>query len=351
MKSELTPLITLKMIADEVGVTHSTVSAVLNDRASERRVGKKTQRRVLEVARRLNYQPNYLARGLVGKRTKTIGLIMPSGMYFPQYLLPQEISLLLHKKGYQTYLTTSLHDKEVFLNSLAELSARRVDGVIFFPYHNHYLTPAIRQALRQFPVTVLLAFESIFRDTLQAHLVCVKMDQGAEEMVAHFAQTGRRRPLMVTSVGPSNEAKVKAFKNALERHGYDSSDEAALYGVPPIASNDLDSYTHFLRDFESRKLRDRTFDALFCTCDEGAIAAMNYLKQRGIRVPEDVAVVGLNDMPLIRGFQPSVASISWRHPIACELIVTRLVERLNQTGLEPGCDELPTQFIRRESAG
>ncbi|MBN1554769.1 MAG: LacI family DNA-binding transcriptional regulator [Phycisphaerae bacterium] len=343
--------ITLQSVATHTGLGRSTVSLVLNGRGNELGIAKKTQDRVFKVARKLGYRPNSLASGLAGKKTQTIGLLLPSSPFYPQNLIPQELSLLLHRQGYHTYLVDSLQDQDVILESLTEMASRRVDGVVFSPYHNHFLTPAIREVLNQFSVSVLLAHEPIVRGSLRGHIVCESVVPGIHEVVDHFVKTGRRRPMLATNMTTSNQCKIKAFQAALSRHGLKAGEEVSVFGISRYLEGDPDYYTHFLNQFESKHLDEREFDALLCTSDEGAVAAINYLQEHNRRVPEDVAVVGLNDTPLAKGIRPPLASVQRNYRNTCELVVKRLIEKLNQPDLEPGYDDLRTKFIRRESAG
>ncbi|MBN1554349.1 MAG: LacI family DNA-binding transcriptional regulator [Phycisphaerae bacterium] len=341
---------TLKTIAAEAGLGLSTVGLILNGRGDELGIPQKTQQRAMDVARRQGYRPNSLALGLVGKSTQTVGLLLPSSPFFPQNLSAQEISIRLYRKGYQTYLVDSLHDHDVILDALAEMAARRVDGVVFSTT-NHMLTPEILRALKPFPVTVLMSHEPLERGSLWAHAIWETIQSGVDEMMDHFITTGRRKPMMAVNLGKSNLSKVAAFQTALTRHGLDAADEKALFNTPIHNPPRYDYYSYFLERFESQKLFSRDFDALFCTSDEGAAAAINYLEQHGRRVPEDVAVVGLNNAPWTRAMKPPLASISWRATDSWELVLRRLIERLNDPGMEPGTDELTTHFVRRDSAG
>lgn len=341
---------TLKTIAAEAGLGLSTVGLILNGRGDELGIPKTTQQRAIDVARRLGYRPNSLALGLVGKHTQTIGLLLPSSPFFPQYLAAQELSIRLYRKGYQTYLVDSLHDHDVILDALSEMAARRVDGVVFST-SNHMLTPEIRKALDSFPVTILLSHEPLTRNSLHAHMIWENIQLGIDEMMDHFIQTGRRRPIMAVNLGRSNENKAMAFKAALSRHGLDAADEKVLFCIPLLHPPCFDYYSYFLKTYESEKLIENDFDALFCTSDEGAAAAITYLTKQGRQVPEDVAVVGLNNAPWTQALRPPLASIAWRDAETWELVIQRLIERLNNPELEPGHDELPTQFIWRESAG
>jgi LacI family transcriptional regulator len=342
---------TLMTVACEAGLGRSTVGLILNGRGDALGIPQKTQRKVFQVARQLGYRPNSLALGLAGKHTQTIGLLLPSGPFFPQYLMPQDLSLRLHRRGFQTNLVDSLQEEEVILESLAEMATRRVNGIVFTIFHNDQLTPSIHRKLIQFPVTVLITNEPLPRDDLRAHIIHQNMTPAITDIVDHFVRIGRRRPMIATSVGPSNEEKIRAFKNAMRRHGLDASDEAAVFDIGGDRSHGPDFYTRFLVKFESEKLEDRAFDALFCTCDEGATAAVNYLAKRGLRVPQDVSIVGMNNAPWVQGMRPPLASLSWGYPGSFDNIESRLVERLEQPASEPGYDDVPLKFIWRESAG
>ncbi|MBN1554341.1 MAG: LacI family DNA-binding transcriptional regulator [Phycisphaerae bacterium] len=341
---------TQKDIAARTGVGRSTVSLILTGRGDELRIPQATQKKVYQAAEKLEYRPNSLASGLVGKRTQTIGLLFPSSFFFPQNLLPQGISLRLNRQEYQTYLVDSLNDVGVIRDALLEMASRRVDGVVLYTTR-HLLKPEIRDLLNKFPVAILMSHEPLPRESLRSHMIFENIASGVDEVVDHLVKTGRRRPMMLVNQSPGNTCRLAAFKNALRRHGLDSSDDAAVFGIPRCAAGMYDYFAYFMEHFESQRLEDREFDALFCTSDEGASAAIRYLKKRGIHVPQDIAVVGTNNAPWTQAIEPPLASISWRHVDASELVVKRLRERLDAPDLAPGCDELPTRFIWRESGG
>ncbi|MBN1555557.1 MAG: LacI family DNA-binding transcriptional regulator [Phycisphaerae bacterium] len=345
------PGITLKTVAAKAGLGRSTVGLILNGRGDELGIPAETQAKVHKVAANLGYRPNSLALGLAGKKTQTIGLILPSGPFYPQNLMPQDISLRLHRRGYQTYLVDSLQDPDVMLESLKEMATRRVDGICF--HMKLPIPPKVREALNQFPATVLISNIPIPRTDFRAHVIYLDMVPAIDDIVDHFVQTGRRRPMIVTSVNDAmtNLEKIGPFRDALRRQGLDASEEGTIFGVNAGIPRDSDYYTVFRDAFEAQRLEDRDFDALFCTCDEAAVAAIRYLTEKGRRVPDDVAVVGLNNTPMIQGYKPSIASISWNHVEAFDLIEARMVERLKKPDAVPGYDEAPLKFIRRESAG
>lgn len=327
----------------------STVGLILNGRGDELGIPQRTQKKAIDIARRLGYRPNSLALGLAGKHTQTIGVLLPSGSFYPQYLMSQALSLRLHRKGYQTYLVDSLQDPEVVLESLKEMATRRVDGIIF--YANTPFTPEIRKVLAQFRVVVLITNMQMQENDLPAHIIYRNTTPAIDDIVEHFAKSGRRHPMIATLVEPSNNDKIEQFKNALRRHGFDSSDEAAVFDAACGIPRNSDYYAKFMEKFQAGKLEARRFDAIFCTCDEGALAAVNYLAKRDIQVPRDVVVVGMNNTPWAQGMQPPLASASWGHENTFDVIESRLVERLGHPDAEPKYEELPLKFIWRESAG
>ena len=339
--------VTLKMVAAKAGVGRSTVSLILNGRGDELGIARQTQNVVTKVAADLGYRPNSLAMGLAGKRTQTIGLLLPSGPFFPQYLMPQEMSIRLHRLGYQTYLVDSLQDPDVILEFLSEMSSRKVDGIVFYAYHNHMLCEPVREAIARFPVAVVVVSEPL-SGALAAHTICMNIIPAIREVASHFATTGRRRPLMVAQASLGNVAKINAWRTAAAELGFE---DVGVLETSKRNPADFDVFHHFLSEYERQNLGNRQFDAIFCNCDESAAAAVHYLNMLGRNVPKDVAVIGLNNTPWVQAMTPPLASICWKHPESCELASKRLVELLKNPGQEAGFDEITPSLVWRESAG
>ncbi len=336
---------TRRLIAQEAGLSPTTVSLVLNDRADAVGIKPETQRRVREIARRHNYVPNPLARGLLGKSTKTVGLLWGMGGTHISGEITQDISLRLQKRGYITHLTNSLSDPIIVRRQLADYQRRGVDAVVIQQGMGELLTEELCRQLMGFRAAVAVSPKP---PAVEMDWIHHDMLAGYREAADHLARIGRRRPAIFAPLAKS-EAKVETFLGQCRQRGMEVSDASAidlLYDgqVRHLAAAGRQS-------LESRFSGTFPFDALMCSVDEVAGAAMAWLRGRGLRVPEDVAVIGCNDALLSESLTPPLASLQRQEAEVARAVEEMIFARLADSALPPQKRHIAARLVWRESAG
>jgi DNA-binding LacI/PurR family transcriptional regulator len=294
---------TLEAVALAAGVSRATVSRVVNGSS---RVTPETRKVVEKAIHRLGYVPNRAARSLVTRRTDSVGLVIPEPTtrlfgdpFFPRLI--RGINAVLAEADHILVLLTpqSAHDEERLGSYLV---SGHLDGAMLVSLHGADPLPALLVE-RGIPVVVG------GRPTRGIAVDVVDVDnvQGALQAVRHLIALGRRRILTVT--GPLDMApaqdRLAGYRTALEGAGIDHDPTLELAG-----------------DFEQTAARDAVerfiaaggrFDALFAASDAMALGAMSAIRRAGLRVPEDVAVVGYDDSALALSSDPPLSSV--RQPI------------------------------------
>jgi LacI family transcriptional regulator len=339
---------TRRQIAREAKLSTTTVSLVLNHRADAVGIKPETQRRVWEVAKRLNYIPNPLAVGLNGGRTHTIGLLWALGGPHAAGEMTHDITWRMQKHGYLTHLAEHGDDPAITEKLLVDFRRRHVDAIILQNGNGKLESDAILRELEGFSA-VLMVSSFLPREGLKIDHLCHDRLPAFMEAADHFARAGRRRPGFIGN-WPSAQSKAEAFLNQARRHGMEVGADAAI-DLGRSAKNVL--ITRQCQEAMARRFdgRDFPFDALMATSDEMAVVAIAYLRGRGLRVPEDVAVVGFNDSLLAPYQVPPLASGSRQDGAAAAAIERMLLARLDQPDLPPQRRRIRMRFVWRESAG
>lgn len=333
---------TLTDISRKTGLSVATVSNTLNGRPGYSHT---TRQLVLRTAQELGYVANPLARGLLGKGTKTVGLLWSlAGPHLSQGMA-RDIALRMQKRGYLTHLTDSLSDAEIVRPQLADFRQRGVDAVIIQQAVPGLLTEEICRLLKGFKAAVAVGSSA---PALEMDWIHHDMLVGWVEAAEHLARIGRRRPAVLVSARKS-ESKVEAFLGRCRQRGMEVSDQSVIdfdYG------GNLRRLTVACRAALEEKFPDGfPFDVLMCSTDEVAAAAMAWLRGRGLRVPEDVAVIGCNDALFAESMIPPLASIERRDEQVAEAIEEMIFSRLAEPDLPARRRDIAMRFVWRESAG
>ncbi len=327
----------IKRVAKEAGVSTQTVSRVINNRPD---VAPETRRLVQAVIARLGYQPNAIARSLVSKRTRTLGLITAdfSDYFFTQVIAGAEAEA--RRQGYFFMLGSTQRnpeDEPVYIRLLTE---RHVEGILWArpssePDERH-LTTLLEEGV---PV-VTTAYHL---PTQKLTVVDVDNVEGAQQAVRCLLENGRGQIAMIT--GPAT------WKSAIDRtEGYRRALQAR--GIPFYASSVAEgdwSYSSGYRAMRDMLSRGQSFAGLFAQNDQMAIGAIHALREAGKRVPEDVAVVGYDDIPVAEFSDPPLTTI--RQPM-CEVgqVAARLlIKAIEEPKLVQPGTLLKTSLVRRRS--
>ncbi|WCB93413.1 Ribose operon repressor [Baekduia alba] len=325
---------TVDTVARAAGVSIASVSRVLNGLPASDEVADRVHAAVAEVG----YQPNAAARSLKSRRTHQIAFAMEN-IANPVYVaMVHAIQEVAKERGYQLLLHSTDADADDELALLNGLGRRYVDGLIISPIR---MSPAHVEALRTAaaPVVVIGATP----DDLAVDTVRVDSRAGAARAVEHLVDTGRRRIAFVN--GP-----VDTTPGSIRRAGYE--DGLAARGIA------LDEELLETADFRlaggaeaARRILERTRpDAIFCANDLMALGVLNVLREAGLRVPEDVAVVGMDDIDLATIAWPQLSSVSLGSDERGRRAAELLFERLEQPDREPRRELVETSLVVRGSS-
>ena len=285
---------TIRDVARAAAVSTATVSRVLNGTA---RVSDETSRRVADAAKRLDYWPNGAARSLIHSRTQTLGVLLPDifGEFFSEVI--RGIDQAVRDAGLQVLLSSS-HSTAEGLFAAAKAMGGRVDGFIVMAPDGDAET-AVERIRKRFPVVLL----NPRAETPGTVSVSIANYEGAFAAVSHLLRLGHRRVAIVS--GPMGNAdsdeRLRGYRAALIAHDIEPDDRLVLPGAFTEASG---------YEAGGRFVRIRPMPtAVFAANDGMAIGLMSRLSEGGIRVPEDVAVMGFDDIPTARYLAPPLSTV------------------------------------------
>jgi len=278
--------ITLKQVAEAAGVSLATASYSLGGGGS---VGQETRERVMAVAERLGYKPNLAAKAMRTGRTGTLGLVLPdlTNPFFP--LLAQTVINAAREGGYDVFLTDTQGSKESEARSIEALIRRGVDGLVWFPIDD---TTGAKAPLRGTPTVVL------DRELDGFDCVVADFDAGGRMAAACLVAAGHRRVGMVSGPAAALSARQRATgaRDGLKAHG------GPVWELEAAFSADLDAGI-------VRALAQRDVTAIIAGADLIAIGVMKALRDNGLRVPEDVSVIGFDNIPWSDLCTPALTTI------------------------------------------
>jgi DNA-binding LacI/PurR family transcriptional regulator len=323
-------------VAELAGVSPTTVSHTLNGR---RPVAESTRRRVLDAIERLGYRPNVLARGLRTSRSQTIGLVIPdiTNPFYPA--LARGLQDVLGPAGYDEIISNTDGDRDLERAAIEQMIARQVDGLAFAVFHTHAedLLPAIEAGIPVVRLGGRLVQEGV-------DVVHSDDEGGAAEATRYLLARGYRRIGFVCgpqAEGPAAE-RVAGYRAAL-----------AEAGAP--ADPRLVVHTHFSRaggQEGAAVLLDLSEppDAVLCANDIMAIGALETAALRGLRVPDDLAVMGFDDIEAAGLISPGLTTMANPAREIGQACARLLLDRLS--GRAEGYREvvIPARFVRRQSA-
>jgi LacI family sucrose operon transcriptional repressor len=349
VRKKAKPRVTMQAIAERAGVSRSTVSFVMNGRDQEFKIATDTRERVLEAIREFNYQPDAVARVLQGQKTKTIGVLWSLSGYNPIIEMVNRIALMAKRHGYASFLNDHLNDSKETLAALEEFVSRRVDAIVIDADRHILSDTAVLDALNNFEAVVAVSNE--FMD-IPFDLVVHRRDPLYEQATRHMVSTGRKQFLIVMPDVAIHDLKVEATRKVLEEAGFEPSAliEIRYHVDYPVVQPTL-VQNRLVDTLDTRFPQEVPFDALLCVSDEDAACCMEWLKGRGRRVPEDVAVAGANDTLLGRMLDPPLASGLRHNEEVAEVIEQFLFRRLEDPSIAPQQATVEMEFLCRASAG
>ncbi|MBO8165183.1 MAG: catabolite control protein A [Brevibacillus sp.] len=328
--------ITIYDVAREAGVSMATVSRVVNGNPN---VKPTTRKKVLAAIERLGYRPNAVARGLASKRTTTVGVIIPdiSSMFFAELARGIEDIATMYK--YNIILCNSDQRLEKELQLINTLLEKQVDGLLFMGAE---VKDAHLQVLSTAAVPVVLAATRDVESSLPS--VTIDHFQAAYDATRLLIRDGHRRIAMLT--GPLNDPlggllRFEGFKQALADAGIQYHEELVASGNYQYDSG-LKAMNNFLK-------LDQPPTAVFAASDEMAIGAIHAVQDAGLRVPEDVEVIGFDNVRLAEMVRPRLTSVVQPMYDIGAVAMRLLTKYMNNEHVDEHVVVLPHRIEHRES--
>ena len=274
--------IRMKDIARDLGVSLMTVSKVLHNHAD---IGQETRNRVLKYARRLGYQPNWVARSLATGRTYMVGLVIPDLMHSFFAEVAKGVAKVLEARGYNIVISDSEENVEAETRQIGVLLARNVDGLIVASAQRSGQRLDRMMRNRKVPYVLIDRIPA----GLKAHFVGVDDRQIGDIATLHLIEQGCQRIAHIR--GPSlstGEGRCRGYRRTLAKHGLASLREYIVFGE----SEDSSGYEAMRRLLGMNPIPD----GVFGYNDPVAAGAIKAILEAGLRVPDDIAVVGAGNV-------------------------------------------------------
>ena len=327
---------TIVDVAKRAGVSIGTVSRIVNTQAGP----EATRRRVMDAIAELDYVPNHVARSLKRRSTEQIALVVPD-IANPVYVaMAKAIQQEAKERGYRLSLMStddSPSEEEFALDSLEQ---RRVDGLIICS-----LKPTRKLVERLEGARSRVCVVGRVPQEAQVDNVRVDSTGGAQAAVQHLLDGGRRTIGFING-SPGTvpaEARAAGYRRALEENGLHVEEDLIVQGEFSMAGG--------YRSVDPLLDRQGDLDAIFCANDVIALGALRRLRELGIGVPSQVALVGMDDIELGKISTPTLSTVSLlaeeRGRLAAELLLERLMGDVPE---EPRKVTVMPRLIVRESS-
>ncbi len=317
-------------VAREAGVSHMTVSRVLNDHPNIREA---TKKRVLEAIKVTNYTPSSIARALATQKAMRIGVLVDSPVQYGPNSTLRALESAARQHGYviSSVSFSAPGDGEEVEDGIAELVTQGIDAICVIAPRLSSLDKVRRKA-PGLP-TVIVQSEP----ATEMHTVSVDQRSGAESAVKHLIELGHTSILHLAGPMDWHDSRVRAqaFQETLEAAG--------LVSAPPIIGDWSSDSGYDVG--KSADLGDAT--AIFASNDQMALGLIHGLQERGLKVPDDMSIVGFDDLPDARHFLPPLTTIRQNFS-DLGIQVIELLVRAIEGGVSPYARELiePKLMIR-----
>jgi LacI family transcriptional regulator len=327
-------VVSLQDLAEHVGLTKGTVSAVLNDSPSAKTIPQHTKERIFTAARELNYRPNFFARTLRSKRTFTIGVVTEEIGDPYGGMVISGIEAYLSQHNYFFLTVAHRHDPQWLHQYMGLLLARGVEGLI-----------TVDTSLKE-PVAIPTVAVAGHRRVKGVTNIILDHAKAASLALHHLVDLGHREIAVLRGQSFSSDSEDR-WKSICEVA------QKLKIKIPPKLAPQLDSGEPSpqvgYRLIKNLLSQDGKFTALFAYNDTAAIGAIRAIREAGLRVPEDISVVGFDDIRDAAYHLPSLTTV--RQPLRKmgEIAAQTLVARIEGSKDYPDQIAIEPSLVVRES--
>jgi LacI family transcriptional regulator len=330
----------IRKLAKLAGVSVSTVSKALNGYPD---IGDETKRKILKLAKEIDYLPNTMARGLITKSTKTVGVFfgdqMNSGFDSP-FLTDYFYSIknVLGEAGYDLLIFSN--QKRDTSSYKAICHEKGVDGVILVLTGKRRTDEKIHELHESFPTVYI---DSLPIDKMKVNFVESDNEMGAYEATDYLIGLGHRNILKIggDQIAKGSFDRIDGYKRALEQHGILFDEKRVLYGL----YNQETAYQVVTKYFAKK----RDVSAVFASSDMMAYGAIQALRDLGLDVPGDISVVGFDDIDSAKYYNPPLTTVHQQRQRMGETAAQILIELMDNNDGITRHVRIPTKFTVRGS--
>ncbi|APC41910.1 LacI family DNA-binding transcriptional regulator [Clostridium estertheticum] len=304
--------ITMKDIAEKVGVSKTTVSLVINKKADN--ISEETKNKIYEVIEETGYIPNNVARGLKTKKSGSIAIIMPDILnpFFSE--LSRAIEDFANKLGYNVFLCNSDNNANKEKRYVKLLISKLIDGIILIPGQESEDSANLLK-LNDIPFVFVDRYIKGYEDYPGVYF---DNKQGIQCGVEYLYGKNKRNIVFVT--GPKKmtiyKERIDGYKESMTKYGI--YNKSLIFESTFTLEGGMEVTNHIIDECKS-------VDAIFYSNDVMAIGGMKTLKRRGYKIPEDIVIMGFDGITLSKMIEPELTTI--QQPIysmgeqACRLII------------------------------
>lgn len=325
-------------IAKYAGVSKSTVSRILNDKG---KFSEDTRDKVLQVVKKLNYSPSMVARSLRNRRTKAVGLLLPDivNPFFPEIM--KGVEDVASENGYVIVLCSSNEDSEKEFNYFHMFENRWIDGVIYSGVTGTREEAQSIRLISEQEIPVVLMDREI--EDYFASVVMIDNEKAAYDAATYCLELGHKRigfiaaPLKVRIF----EKRLEGYQKALQKYGIEFDESLVVEGDLTIKSGSKAAKQLVAR-------RDPP-TAIFASNDLMAIGAMKEIQGHGLKVPENISIIGFDDIRTASLVTPALTTIAQpKNEMGVEAM-NLLIRMIEKKGASKSKVVLDTRLVVRKS--
>ena len=328
--------VTIKDVAKLAGVSISTVSRVIND---SKPVTDEVKQRVLDVIKETGYIPNPLARSLVTKKSKLIGVIVPevSDSFVNEIL--NGIEAVSKMYDYDILLVNTYSDKEQELESIKLLKTKQVEGIVMLSW---ILDEDHVNAMKESRIPAI--YISKTARNYDIYTVSTSNEDATYDMTEYLIKNGHED---IAFIMTSKEETIlererrTGYERALKDNNIKIDEKLIKYGL-----TDYEGGYNSMKELLDDKIIP---SAVFVTGDEAAVGAINAIFDAGYNVPEDISVAGFNDTKLAKIYRPKLTTVYQPLFDMGAVAIRAIIKLINGEVVEEKQIELPYQIMERES--
>jgi LacI family transcriptional regulator, sucrose operon repressor len=328
-------LITIKEVAKRANVSSATVSRMLNDSGY---VSEEARERILKVIEETGYVPSENAKSLRTKKTKVIGVILPKLGSETTSRMVNGLDRVLAAQGYQLLLANTNLSADKEIEFLKLLKSRDVEGIVLSATNtNEQLVEEIQK--------LKIPFVVVGQDMPDTPSVVFNEIMATQDMIEYLIQKGHEKVAFI-GVSESDRAvgllRKKGYLAAMEKHGLPIEEHWIQ-----TAFFDVESGYKAMKNMMEKSAQRPT--AVFAVTDRLAIGAMNYIKEAGLRIPEDMALAGVGASELSQYVTPSLTTVDFQYNKAGQEAANLILSLINQKNIPTSKIVLDYGLVKKDS--